>query len=100
MTSVPTIPFAPGRFSTMNCCLKRSESFGATARQMASLPPPGGKMETIRTGFDGYGCWASTVEEQPSAKVRATERNFNVLRTTYHHLVARCEGYGFYWTSI
>jgi hypothetical protein len=50
------MPFAPARFSTMTCCLRFSESRGATMRHSASLPPPGANGETIRTGREGYGC--------------------------------------------
>src|SRR5262245_51638350 len=50
---------APGRLSTMTCCLRFSESFGAIVRHSVSLPPPGGNGEMIRTGLTGYGCCAA-----------------------------------------
>jgi hypothetical protein len=39
-----------------NCCPSRSDSHCPTSRAMASIPPPGGKPTTIRTGRDGYAC--------------------------------------------
>jgi hypothetical protein len=50
---VAITPFAPGRFSTMNCCLKISVYFGVISRATRSVAPPGGKPRTMRTGFEG-----------------------------------------------
>src|SRR5947209_1542294 len=48
------MPFAPTRYSTITCCFKRSVNCCATSRQITSLPPPGAKIEMMRTGFVGY----------------------------------------------
>jgi hypothetical protein len=50
---VPMLPPAPGLLSTMNCCLKASDSFCATSRPTESDPPPGVNGITMRTGREG-----------------------------------------------
>src|SRR5262245_48543415 len=47
---------APGRFSTTYCWPRYSESFGVSRRAMMSVPPPGGKPTSTRTGRVGYDC--------------------------------------------
>src|ERR1044071_4432352 len=47
---------APGRFSTTYCWPRASESFGVSSRAMMSVPPPGGKPTSTRTGRAGYDC--------------------------------------------
>ena len=51
--SVPILPEAPTRFSTTTGWPQRSVSFWATIRAMMSVPPPGVKATTIRTGLVG-----------------------------------------------
>src|SRR5688500_16159410 len=51
---------APGRFSTTNCWPRYSESFGASSRAMMSVPPPGVKPTSMRTGLVGYACAEAT----------------------------------------
>src|SRR5258708_27543289 len=51
--SVPILPAAPARFSTTTGWPQRSPSFCATIRAMMSVPPPGVKATTIRTGLAG-----------------------------------------------
>src|SRR6266700_2565850 len=65
--SVPMLPPAPGRLSTITCCATRSESFCAIDRAMIWVPPPGGKATTKRIGLAGYGSAAA----MPRASSRA-----------------------------
>ena len=51
--SVAMLVVAPGRFSTTNGWPRYSESFGASKRAMMSVPPPGGKPTSMRTGREG-----------------------------------------------
>jgi hypothetical protein len=46
-------PFAPGRFSTTTGWPSRSAIFGAINRARMSMPPPGGKPMTMRSGREG-----------------------------------------------
>jgi len=48
------LPEAPSLFSTTIAWLQRSPSFCAKRRAMMSVPPPGAKPTTRRTGFAGY----------------------------------------------
>src|SRR5262245_19217569 len=48
------MPAAPGRFSTMTCCPRRSDILGAMRRDMMSVVFPGGNGMMMRIGFDGY----------------------------------------------
>src|ERR1044071_2333350 len=48
------IPLAPGRFSTITCCPRRSAIFGAMSRDMMSVVLPGGNGMMMRIGLDGY----------------------------------------------
>src|ERR1051325_8485021 len=48
------MPLAPGRFSTITCCPRRSEIFGAMSRDMMSVVLPGGNGMMMRIGLDGY----------------------------------------------
>ena len=54
--SVPTTPPAPGLFSTMTGWPSASDSLGAMMRATMSMPPPGGKPMTMRTGLVGNAC--------------------------------------------
>jgi len=47
------MPLAPGRFSTITCCPRRSLIFGAMRRDMMSVVFPGGKGMMMRTGLVG-----------------------------------------------
>src|SRR5688572_13588393 len=51
--SVPILPPAPARLSTMNCCPSRSVSFCAVKRAIASDVLPLDPV-TMRTGREGY----------------------------------------------
>src|SRR5688572_24450534 len=72
------MPLAPARFSTMTCCLRFAPSAGATMRQIVSFPPPGGKRETIRTGFAGYGCWPFAHGANATNKAKVERRKAKV----------------------
>ena len=50
------LPEAPSRLSTITDWPQRSVSFCAKRRPMMSVPPPGAKPATSRTGLVGYGC--------------------------------------------
>ncbi len=52
-SSAPMLPEAPVRFSTTTGWAQRSPSFCATRRAMMSVPPPGAKPTTMRTGRAG-----------------------------------------------
>src|SRR5258705_2138346 len=47
------LPLAPGRLSTMNCCLSDSESACASWRAYRSVPPPGDEGTMNFTGRAG-----------------------------------------------
>src|SRR5437773_8148516 len=46
-------PLAPGRLSTMNCCLSDSESAWPSSRAYRSVPPPGDEGTMNFTGREG-----------------------------------------------
>ena len=48
-----TVPVAPGRFSITTGWPRFSERPGAMMRATTSVPPPGGKPTTMRTGRVG-----------------------------------------------
>src|SRR6185369_6945484 len=48
------LPPAPTRFSTTTGWPRRSARFVATMRAVRSVPPPGGKPTSMRTGLAGY----------------------------------------------
>src|SRR4051812_31888033 len=49
-----TTPPAPGRLSTTTCWCHRSDSFLPMIRAATSVPPPGLKPTSSRTGLRGY----------------------------------------------
>src|SRR5688572_8652745 len=57
---------APGRFSTTTCCPRYSDTFGATARAVMSVPPPGADGTTKRIAREGYGACAPAEALQTS----------------------------------
>ncbi|KAG1384246.1 hypothetical protein G6F60_015051 [Rhizopus arrhizus] len=57
--TVPIMPLAPGRFSTIKGWPRRRWSCSAITRARISLPPPGAKPTIIRTGRAGYSCAAA-----------------------------------------
>src|SRR6478752_3956879 len=50
------VPPAPGRFSTMNCWPRASDSPSARMRVATSVPPPAPNPIKTWTGFDGQSC--------------------------------------------
>src|SRR3954468_6506110 len=66
------MPLAPGRFSTITCCPRCSDIFGAMRRDMMSVVLPGGNGMMMRIGFDGYDC-ASAVP-MPAITANATAK--------------------------
>src|SRR5438045_9378664 len=60
------LPFAPARLSTRNCWPRDFVNSAAIARATMSVPPPGAKFTTKRTGFAGY-CCAAAPNAQPIA---------------------------------
>jgi putative ABC transport system substrate-binding protein len=54
--SVAILPAAPGRFSTTNGWLNRSDNHWPIMRATMSAVPPAGKPTIIRTGRDGQAC--------------------------------------------
>src|SRR5882672_11293948 len=66
ITSVPMMPFAPGRFSTSTCWPHVSCMRAASARLMMSVPPPGVYGTMMRTGLDGNWAFAAKDKSSPS----------------------------------
>src|SRR6266850_7617270 len=82
------IPLAPGRFSTITCCPRRSAIFGAMRRDMMSVVLPGGNGMMMRIGLDGYEEAAGWAPAAPMPQARASANkgrqgfigSFSVLR--------------------
>src|SRR5258708_27674475 len=55
-TSAPMLPFAPGRFSTMNGWPNALANSSAAMRASTSTEPPGGLVAMRGTGRSGQGC--------------------------------------------
>jgi len=53
VTSLPIVPPAPGRFSTMTVCFQASVIFWPSMRANKSVPPPGDCAAMMRIGFEG-----------------------------------------------
>src|SRR5262249_34750552 len=73
--SVAMLPPAPARFSTTTGWPQRSPSFWATRRAMMSVPPPGVKPTSMRTGLAGkFGApaWGKQCEAQVASAARAS----------------------------
>jgi len=64
------LPEAPSLFSTTIGWFQRSPSLCARSREMMSVPPPGAKPTTMRTGFAGYGCDHAAEATSASASTR------------------------------
>src|SRR4051812_1092569 len=61
------LPPAPGLFSMMKGCLKRSDRRCARLRAMMSVVPPAVNATTTFTGRFGYGCAkAALVQDMPN----------------------------------
>ena len=54
--SAASTPATPALVSTMTCWFHICVSLAATTRASASVPPPGGKPTTMRTGAFGHSC--------------------------------------------
>src|SRR5438309_7458078 len=52
-TSAASVFDTPGRFSTTTGCLSNGANLSATARAMASVPPPGDEPTRMRTLCEG-----------------------------------------------
>src|SRR3954469_21409364 len=81
VSSVPTMPAAPGLFSTTTACPHASCSFCAIIRVPMSVPPPGGKGTTMRMGFDGHACAKAMGALVMSAQVSISALIIAVLRS-------------------
>src|SRR5262245_47201758 len=73
----------PPRFSTTICWPQMSDSFPATTRAMASVPPPGGNGTMRRTCRAGQ-AWArarrAVSAATPVAATAATKRRRSIMR--------------------
>src|SRR5204863_8379616 len=69
--AMPSVPPAPGLFSTTNCWPLVSVSPCASARARMSLTPAGGHGTIILTGLAGYGCAVAAVATAMSSMARA-----------------------------
>ena len=72
--STASVLETPGRFSTITGCLSSGPSLSATARAMASVPPPGADPTSMRTGLTGqfaeswaWACQGSTAAPHTAA---------------------------------
>ena len=97
VTSAARVLDAPGRFSTTTLCLSSGPRRSATARAMASVPPPGAEPTSSFTGWRGHS-WAEAVDTAvPSvaARLQATARcvrDFMVLSPVYRNKVGVQQG--------
>src|SRR2546429_427720 len=71
------LPEAPARLSTTTGWPQRSPSFCATRRAMMSVPPPGAKPTTRRTGLAGY-AWAPAAADHAQTATRKSPRSCSV----------------------
>src|SRR6266568_677470 len=69
--SRPSMPLAPGRFSTSTGWPSRSVIFGPIRRAMMSVVLPGGNGTMILIGFEGQDC-ANAAEVNPRANAAST----------------------------
>ncbi len=74
--SAPNMPPAPGLFSTTIGCPSRVPNHSASARDMMSAAPAGGKLTIHRIGFVGQAvvCAAATLGAAEAAVVRSCRR--------------------------
>src|ERR1700687_2878826 len=68
------IPLAPARFSTTTGWPISTESRAATARDMTSVTPPGGKGTIILSGLAGYGCASAFEMKTRTQKEKKAKR--------------------------
>src|SRR3954463_14024017 len=77
------LPLAPGRLSTMNCCLSDSPSACPRILAKTSVPPPGDEGTINLTGFAGQvSCAGAGSEAMRSEKIR----RMRVMRASYIHV--------------
>src|SRR5512133_3847710 len=81
--SAPTLPPAPARLSTMNCCPNAFESSGAIARARMSVVPPAGKGTTMRTGLAGQATCANAGAAASAADIAIVVRTNRLLELEY-----------------
>ena len=83
MASVPTLPAAPLRFSTMNCSPVISAMRWHQMRERMSVPPPGGKMPMKRMGpFGQMPCamaGAASIEAPAANAARRVNPSFPAI---------------------
>ncbi|MCY1545081.1 hypothetical protein D9M68_810060 [compost metagenome] len=82
--SAASVLDAPGLFSTTTVCLSRGPSLSATARAMASVPPPGADPTSRRRGLLGQSAlcaWAGARADRhrAPAAIAANSRVFMVV---------------------
>src|SRR6266568_5646885 len=76
--SRPSMPLAPGRFSTSTGWPSRSVIFGPMRRDMMSVVLPGGNGTTILIGFEGQDC-ASAAAANPRANAASTNTRSRLI---------------------
>jgi hypothetical protein len=74
MASVPVVPAAPARFSTITCCPRRSPRRCWTTLAMMSVVPPGGNGTMMRTGRVGQPSWAADGEVRANPPTMASTK--------------------------
>ncbi len=80
MAPAPSVPAAPGLFSTMTCCPRYFAVASANARMQMSVEPPAGQGTISVTGFEGN-CWADAAAANASAAAPRMKRlNMVLLR--------------------
>ena len=79
---VPSTPATPGLLSMMTGCPRASDNFGAIVRATISMPPPGGKPITMRTGLEGKVCAQTGVRgmDRPMATIRLDNKKRRDLK--------------------
>src|SRR3990172_7218982 len=78
--SVPILPPAPVRFSTITGWPSASASLGARMRAVKSAMPPGGRVAIIRSGLVGQACAGAAVGKSADAAMAASTINDFITR--------------------
>src|SRR5450755_3044660 len=78
------LPPAPGRLSMVTGWPRRSPSFGAMIRTVASVDPPGGNVTITRIGFAGQAAsgWAGAALAATSAAAVKARMNWGMAMSS------------------
>src|SRR6266496_4377819 len=85
--SRPSMPLAPGRFSTSTGWPSRSVIFGPIRRDMMSVVLPGGNGTTILIGLEGQDCASAAAANPRANAASANTRSRLILALPSHNAV-------------